>query len=448
MSRYSILFILSTLIFSCDTASNIKPPYNNYFFKYFGNVGNQKAVDLVVNNSDGTFYILGNSKAPDSVQKIYLAHADAHGQLIHENTYGSPDKKELDAKDFLITSDGKLAVVANVNGSNSEVLLIRFSLSSLTPVSQNDIVALKLEFAPSANVYANSLTELNDGGFIVMGYTDFVNGITNELFDAVHFRTSNDLTQFTSTYNDGNAWYDIDGNKGINSFQATNKGISAFQHPTINSEFIFFGTMNATNQNKYTFWSFSRSSGSYPSDTASLNLQSNEILTSALKTTDAGYLMSGLSVSSNGTIKLKLARCFSDILKFDASDFNLTNTAFSLGNYPLASSNLGLVENLFAVANNSSSGNGAFIVATNIFSQQTSDVWLMKFDSHNLSPLWVSPVIIGGDGDDTAAAVTELPDGKIVLLATMSVGSANGGVSANQSKIALLKLNGAGKLAD
>src|SRR5260221_1746134 len=104
----------------------------NYFLKYFGGDGNQTAVDLIV-NSDGTFLILGNSiQADGAIQKVYLAKANALGELISQITYGVVD---MEASDFELTSDGKIAVIANkgVTSANADVLLTKFTLD-LTPV--------------------------------------------------------------------------------------------------------------------------------------------------------------------------------------------------------------------------------------------------------------------------------------------------------------------------
>src|SRR5581483_8392553 len=108
MKHYSFILFLLTSAFACDTASNIKPPDKNYFVKYYGGDGNQTAVGLIV-NSDGSFFILGNSRvAVGEPQQVYLAKADARGNLIWQVTYG---KSEMEAKDFVI-ADGTIVVAA------------------------------------------------------------------------------------------------------------------------------------------------------------------------------------------------------------------------------------------------------------------------------------------------------------------------------------------------
>ena len=55
---------------------------------------------------------------------------------------------------------------------------------------------------------------------------------------------------------------------------------------------------------------------------------------------------------------------------------------------------------------------------------------------------WSDPVIFGGLNDDYIGAVKELPDGKIVLLGTMSLGNEA------QKKMVLIKVNKDGKFLD
>jgi len=54
-------------------------------------------------------------------------------------------------------------------------------------------------------------------------------------------------------------------------------------------------------------------------------------------------------------------------------------------------------------------------------------------------------LIFGGEGDDFAGSVTELPNGRILLMGTMTVGQSS---SSGQKKMVLMKLNSEGKLAE
>ena len=63
-----------------------------------------------------------------------------------------------------------------------------------------------------------------------------------------------------------------------------------------------------------------------------------------------------------------------------------------------------------------------------------SDMMLIKLTDDTFQASG-DPVFLGGDGEDTAAAVGETTDGRIIVLGTISVGS-----PASQTKIVLMKL--------
>ena len=82
---------------------------------------------------------------------------------------------------------------------------------------------------------------------------------------------------------------------------------------------------------------------------------------------------------------------------------------------------------------------------TNEVDAGNSDVFLMKV-SGNGNQAWTSPVIYGGQGDDFAGAVRELPDGKIAIVGTMTIGQAS--ASNVETKMVLIKVNQDGQFAD
>jgi len=423
MIRWFYLFIFFAFLFACDTASNVKPPNKNYFIKYFGGDGNQTAVDLIV-NSDGTFYILGNSRmSTDSIQKVYLAHANAQGEVIKQITYGAV---EMDARDFVLTSDGKIAVVANkgITSSNVDILLSRFTLD-LVPIDN------ALLFAGSSNnfsEYANSLTELTNGDFIAEGYV--MNDI--HLFEELHIKIYNKSPLVMA----GPEW------QQLNGAGTHNVGVKTFQHGS--TSYYAFGTTNATYQSANNkFWAYplpsngsATSNGDYSMfENAGAGSENN--LTDVVKVAAGGYLLVGISTSTTYSLKAAVtnssdtaiafspAGVFQDLLLQDLGSDNGKGTAPPF------------------VTAYSSSNNYNFILANIYNAQSTSDILLMKV-YNDLSTSWEGSFVqFGGDGDDMAAAVSELADGHIMVLGTIQLGNPPG-----QFKIALMKLNSNGKLAD
>jgi hypothetical protein len=89
------------------------------------------------------------------------------------------------------------------------------------------------------------------------------------------------------------------------------------------------------------------------------------------------------------------------------------------------------------MANSIIGGSGYLILGNEVRGTGAVNFWLSKIDQSGII-LWSST--FGSEGeDDFAAAVHELPDGKIAILGTM-------GLADNQSKMALIKVNPQGAL--
>ncbi len=425
MIRRVCVFAFFVFLFACDTASNIKSPNKNYFIKYFGGDGNQTAVDLIV-NSDGSFYILGNSRASlDSIQKVLLVKATPVGEVIWQKTFRSA--VDLEAKDFLLTSDGNYLVVVenkNFSSSNTDLLISRYTLSA-NGVSKSDSILV-------SNAYGNSITELSDGGFIAEGYQK-----AGSLFTELHFRVSNLWGPYLGA--PGDIWvnnYSFPG--GANYF-----GVNTIQFDATN--FYVFGYTDANYQgtnNRLKFYAYDLGHNGSPGGGVTDNgvfdngYPSDKTLTRAIKAGRGGYLLVGISTSVT-TDSLKVAIT-------DGSDF------FSFDSYgvdkDVVLQDLGKSQALtpppnYATAFSATSYN---FILTNTYMTTSfkSDILLLKV-GNDLNPQWTNPVQFGGDGDDTAAAVAELPDGHIMVLGTMQLGNPPA-----QTKITLMKLNASGKLAD
>jgi hypothetical protein len=422
-----VFYLCGVLAFlaACDTSSNINPPNRNYFIKYFGGDGNQAAVDLIA-NTDGTFYILGNSRTtPDSIQRVYLARVNAFGEVSRQILYGTVD---MDAKDIELSLD-KTMIVAVANkgnaSSNADILLRRFTLN-LDPVDSAVV------FAGATNTgseYANSVTELTTGGFIVEGYQPSGPGQFNE----IHLRVDGQLKKL------GPGWKETG---GVGSMSV---GTRAIEHQP--GVYYVFGYNNAPytgSSNNEKFWVFSIGDNGDFLNNGDLSAfekpgsSFDRVLTYASKAGIGGFLLPGIS-SSLQTDSLKIAITFSNksSLDFNKSDVfkDVLLTDLGKGPKPFATAYSGTLSN-FILAN-----------IYNSASTPTSDIMLIKVNNA-LQPQWGGTTIanyvqFGGDGDDTAAAVAELPDGRIIVLGTMQLGN-----RPQQTKIVLMKLNSNGGLGD
>jgi hypothetical protein len=77
----------------------------------------------------------------------------------------------------------------------------------------------------------------------------------------------------------------------------------------------------------------------------------------------------------------------------------------------------------------------------NTVSNVDMNLALTKLTRNSLTKAWQVPLIFGGESDDFAGSVSELPDGRILVVGTMTVGGLSG-----QKKMVLMKLNAEGKL--
>jgi len=432
MIRWFYIISLAFL-FACDTTSNVQPPNKNYFIKYFGRDGDQFARDLIV-NKDGTFFILGNSKqSGGSTNKVYLAKANSLGELIQQVTYGV----DMDARDIVLTSDGKLAIVANknVSSTNVDILLTRFTLD-LT------LLDSALVFAGSSNVsseQANSLVELSDGGFIIEGLLGDINQS-----DELHLRVDNQLKKFAGP----GGWTETFG-AGQND-----EGVKIFQHSS--GEFYIFGATNALyagiNNNK--FWAYAFGYNGTPTKNGDLSIFEktgtglDNKLTDTGKVPSGGYILVGISSSANED-NLKVTITVGTDTAFTFTPAGVAHDVILKDNSATPASLLGKGSPRFATVYSSKSNYNLILANRYNTPSGKSDILLMKVNNA-LVPMWGDPasqeanyVQFGGDGDDSAAAVAELPDGHIMVLGTMQLGNPPA-----QFKIALMKLNPNGKLAD
>ncbi len=440
-----ITIILISLLFSCETRNSFNPPDENYFLKYFGNAGNQEGIDFVV-NPDGTFVLLGNSRAtPLADQQVYVAKADSKGNIVWEKTFGG--KYDEEAKDIELLPDGNLIVLANSanNASNDpairerDVMLIKLGQdgSKMDSVKQNQGLR-KIDNLTKGDEDAKSLTILLDGGFIVAGSTTAV--LANptkptDLSDAIHLRFNPDLT-----------WVDDATTSWVSrrGYAGEDVAIKVIQYNA--NEFYVMGYSNIDKQSQSTVIDFNfwisgltgSGTGFFGSPIFAGSVSFDEKLTSVTRIpaqSGSGYLLTGSSQNTTQggvhmlTMTEKLSLLPAPIGK-NYPDF--------LGDQRLS---LNLVKpNPMSSASLFSSSNGFYLTSEKL-NGSTSDIVLYKMSSSGADTLLER--IFGGVGDDFAGPVVELPDGHIVMIGTFTLG----GVVDGQKKIVFMKLNKEGRLA-
>ena len=158
---------------SCDTENNLKPVYEDYYVKLFGEEGNQEGVDLVVNESDQTVLLLGTSTEPSGSKRLFLVKADWAGNLIWKRKLGGTNDI---AKDIEPSADGGYILLAETRDLLAEdptenVKLIRITAEG----EKTDSVVFgtpKLEGAEYGIEKPHSVTAMDDG-YIVTGALEY-----------------------------------------------------------------------------------------------------------------------------------------------------------------------------------------------------------------------------------------------------------------------------------
>jgi hypothetical protein len=419
ISRGRCFVIAAFLIFtcfSCETGSSVDPPYVDYFVKYFGGDGDQMAVDFLV-NSDNSIIILGNSKLDaTSGNKIYLIKTDGEGNRLWEKTIGNTTDV---ARDVEFTKDGNMAILSNykVSDDNSDFKIVRITVDG--------VLIDSVSFGTPKIETAESITPLIDGGFIVTGSTSFATGVIDpdqpDESDIFHFRCNSAL-QFDSIF-----WK--------SQFGSGPKDIGTKVMQYAQDIFYVFGSTDQThsgnpNGNESLFY--------YPIDNGGVNGQPNylgnpdydtqsQFILGVPAALGEGYLVAGTEYPSvSGTVKMHVAKLRTP-LRFDS-----TNDELFDHDVPVDARNLTLQSAATAL-----NGGKGYLLLANEQRETGNNIWITKIDQ-NGDHVW-SASYGSEEEDDVGAAITELQNGKILVVGSVRLIN-------NQYKIVLMKLNSTGQL--
>ena len=438
--RGAIMLFLLVLGWGCDTANNTPNPAESFFLRYYGTDGDQESVDMVANENDGTFLLLGNSKINSSSNsQIYLVKVDALGFMIWEKFYGGI-AEDL-AVDIEPIANGNFVILANQK-DNASSLNTDIFLRSVSPEGvQLDSGAFS--YSGSTNEVGASVTPILDGttpaGFIVAGNTDSPSDGSIELKGktALFVRFGIDCKKYQG------AWTDVRGeDKDDYSTKVVQVGPLSSADP-----FLIFGYTNSDLTNPAPTFNFWRSPlNSYG---AGLFLvpgivegppNTQEFLSSVTSTLDPAvpnknFLLAGISSSGAGTDKIFMASISESrsigLLKPQSI------SGIDLGNV------LEQDEAKFTHVSASPAPDGSYVITATAHITGHTDIVVAKAGVTG-TPEWDLPIVLGGANDDYSSAVHVLRDGRIMVFGTFQIGLGND----PQSKMALMKLNSKGELKD
>lgn len=438
---YLITFAIASLMFlACDTASNIEDPDLDYFVKYYGGDGDQFGVDLIA-LQDGSFLLLGRYSESEFNTDVYVVRVNGEGDVLWETRVGDSDNPfdVWNSKDIEPTLDGNFLILTDYKKNSSSAT--HYSDLKLIKISPEGTVLDSVSLGTEANDFGRSITVLSDGGFIVSGYTEhtatfnLANEPDPDLGDILNFRVDQNLAILTT-----NEWSPTENGYGSNLDVA----VKAVEIPSKTEpgryDYYVFGYTNSTlagdlnpNQRLGLFYFQRNSVGSlgnvwYPGNIINVNDTEINSVQSVDASMGGGYLIIGTSINVVGVSEMFVARMrpsltFANPLSADATFYNTIPLGRNIRGMSAATSTVG--QQGFFLLGNEVRGTGAL------------NFWLTKIDQSG-QVLWSTT--FGSEAeDDRAAAVTELPDGKVVILGTM-------GLTDNQFKMAFIKLNRNGQL--
>jgi hypothetical protein len=166
--KFFFFFGLMLLAFSCLEESNLKEDQQNFFVRYLGSDGNQKAVDFEL-LEDGNLVILYNSETENGERDFYITKFSQQGLEIWTRNLGEPSRSEV-AKDITQVpgSAGGFGFVIGYDVKTSATSTLAVMVTSPDGNKIKDVVAPFIGFNDQLKtVTYNSV----DGGVIVTGDT-------------------------------------------------------------------------------------------------------------------------------------------------------------------------------------------------------------------------------------------------------------------------------------
>lgn len=435
-TKFAFLFFGALMVLlSCETQSSFKAPDENYFLKYFGNQGSQFGVDFVV-NPDGTFVLIGNSKATESsTQQLYVAKSDAKGLIMWERTFGG--NKNMEAKDIELQPDGNLLILANMEKAvgDKDVFLLRLSQAgdSVASVFQG----LKKFDGQEADENAASIS-LTSKGIIVSGSTTLIAPppllpIATDKTDAMHLLFRDDLSWVDDQSGEwkSRATFDKFGKLG------EEKAIKVFEYDPNTFYVMAYTDVNPTlstpTVENFNFWVYQLNG---LGDFAGGELFIDEIGDQILSDCSVAPLESGGGFFLTGTSQNATS---GDIYFVQLTQrLNFSNTSSIISKKSLNIPDFG--KSSLQTTHNSASSSLAFYATSEKLNGTNTDIYLTK---RNIQGGLIFERVFGGIGNDFSGSVVELPGGSIVMIGTMTLG----GSPTDQKKIVLMKLNSEGRLA-
>ncbi|HEY9049066.1 MAG TPA: hypothetical protein VIN08_24365 [Ohtaekwangia sp.] len=429
----SICAYLLVFFSSCDTKKDFEEETKKYFIKYYGEDGDQEAVDMVVNGD--TVMILVNTTTPGNSQRILLIKTDLDGNVLRQNKLGNGKDSQGRAiseiaQDIEPTADGNYLVLSNmyrgIDAATNEDL---YDFKVIKINANGDSIG-GMEFGNNdgkwTTQYIHSITPLSDGGFVVTGNsTDETIAVDPGLpppdqEDMFSIGFKNDFKTIAWTTLELGTPIGTTGEhfgSGIKVFEASSNRYIIFSY---SDRQLLGATDFESNFEVMTFsgngipLGFADNSGKETSD---------EILASVAKVPSilgGGYYEFGTSIPLNASSnvgQLYFCKRYDDLSKKNEGTVSSVSGQFTA----VSVTPCVVSEGYLLIANEkTTAGTTIRLIKTNLDSEE---VWSVNMGSF--------------DKTSKGACAVELPDGRILVLGTIELET--------QDKVGLMKVNAQGE---
>jgi hypothetical protein len=418
----NIVLILFAVIYlsSCETEKSIDPDFKNYFVKYYGDAGNQRGVDMVIND-DATIFLLGNTDRSNE-QRFFVTKIDTTGKILLKRTFGEGGLIAESAIDIERTIDGNYIIaiqrIASQGDRDTKLLLISENLIGLDSiVFDNTVIANSQGDEAVASVTPYQIN--GETGFLVTGSTTLVS-TTGDITDPFTYKVDQNLSLDPF-------WVNNPGNNGT-----LDQGIKIVPRQT--GFLLFLNTNPESNASRTGFHLQPIESDGDATTEGSVGFArisesgDQEFLQQVVSNPDNGdYLLVGNRVNDGGTQVYFVA--MTNSLGF------VPNQHRNAGNQTVTLNNL--EGSISGVSVAPSRQTGYLLVANqelNLGNVMTTNIVLARLRFSG-EVVWTTQ--FGVDDSYKAAKVEELPNGKILIVGTGTLG--------NQEKMMLLKVNSDGQ---
>ena len=141
---------------------------NEQWYKKYGTYDRENVAQSIRQTSDGGYILVGYSGIPQNME-LYLAKTDSNGNILWDRTFGKIDSFDA-GRCVEQTSDGGYIIVGETGAYGDEAQNVW-----LIKVDTNGNEQWNKTFGGSGYDGGNCVKITSDGGYIIVGFTDFYN---------------------------------------------------------------------------------------------------------------------------------------------------------------------------------------------------------------------------------------------------------------------------------